>query len=209
MEGKKSAWGAKPPQVNAQMSTSALPPKKGEAPPRQGAGTGPGQMHQPPASVSGPDGGKGRGAVPGYRKPDGAPIRRKEISPGKDGFVEELYTTRLDPEKLSEQQRKEAARIAAEIEEERNRKAGGRGPGGGFSSVASRGPRGYSNTNWEDYEDDEVDFSANEPPPPVNSATAFPALDSRPPPQGLPQTSAPIPNPVVPNAQKQMPGNNS
>ncbi len=117
-------------------------------------------------------------------------MRRKETSPGRAGFVEELYTTRLDPDKLSEQQKKEAARIAAEIEEERNRKAGGRGAGG-FAGARAPGRK----FNWGEYEDDDLE-PANDPgpPPPVHSATAFPALDSRPresvqpiPPQEAPQ----------------------
>ncbi len=50
-----------------------------------------------------------------------------------NSFDMEMYTTKLDPSKISESKRKEAERIAAEIESERLRreKIGGRGGQGG------------------------------------------------------------------------------
>jgi len=91
------------------------------------------------------------------QRKDGTPGRRKE-----GGFVEELYTTKLDPEKLSEEQKRRAEKLAAEIEEERYRKAAGRG----------RSARG----EYEDEEPPSPNVGGVDVGPPASTSSSFPAL---------------------------------
>eukprot|EP00960_Hanusia_phi_P028567 747476-Hanusia_phi.AAC.3 len=80
---------------------------------------------------------------------------------GSDAVVQ-LYTTKLDPEKLSEEQKRRAEKLAAEIEEERYRKAAGRG----------RSVRG----EYEDEEPPSPNVGSVDAGPPAATSSSFPAL---------------------------------
>eukprot|EP00802_Teleaulax_amphioxeia_P004471 Tamp_04475.p1 GENE.Tamp_04475~~Tamp_04475.p1 ORF type:complete len:573 (+),score=118.54 Tamp_04475:38-1756(+) len=111
------------------------------------------------------------GMVPnmGARKPPNAGGGQRRGT--SDSYQEELYTTKLDRSKITEEQARRAERIAREIEE----------------SSKSKNNRKFG--EYEDRDDgDEAAPPQPAPPPPANNATTFPALGGG--------SAAPAPEPV-------------
>lgn len=131
----KSAWGQRPPRVGG---ANGAPPGRGD-----------GSKRQPKDPM---------GAPMGARKPHDGAGRR---APKNDGYSEELYTTKLDTSKFTEEQIRKAEMLAAQIERENksgkvNRKMG----------------------EYEDAADEPEPPVQPAPPPPANNASTFPALGS-------------------------------